>query len=173
MSAKVFQKKKQKKNTPQPPRSSPSHGFVFFVVFGFLEVFATFGGKPQENKKKQKNTPQPPRSSPSHGFVFFVFFCFLEVFATFGGKPERKYNIKYFFRLVYVFVFLKSGQHSIWNSIPITIVHVVVPHLLLHDDRNIVGAPQPKGVPERLGKENDPKGGRVSADGAIDSRLLL
>ena len=35
--------KKKKKNTPQPPRSSPSHGFGFF---GFLEVFATFGGKP-------------------------------------------------------------------------------------------------------------------------------
>ena len=99
MSAKVFQnqkKQKKQKNTPQPPRSSPSHGFgffvffVFFVFFGFLEVFATFGGKPQENQKKQKKTPQPPRSSPSHGFVFFCFFWFSRGFCHFWWKALRK-----------------------------------------------------------------------------------
>ena len=90
MSAKVFQ---NQKNQPQPPRSSPSHGFGFFVFFCFLEVFATFGGKPQENQKKQKNTPQPPRSSPSHGFVFFCFFWFFwfsRGFCHFWWKALRK-----------------------------------------------------------------------------------
>ena len=100
MSAKVFQnqkkqkKQKKQKNTPQPPRSSPSHGFGFFVFFGFLEVFATFGGKPQENQKKQKKQKkkkQPPRSSPSHGFVFFCFFfLFSRGFCNFWWKALRK-----------------------------------------------------------------------------------
>ena len=83
MSAKVFQnQKKQKKTHPNPP--DLLHPMFFF--FGFLEVFATFGGKPQENKKKKKH-PNPPDLLHPMGLFFFVFFGFLEVFATFGGKP--------------------------------------------------------------------------------------
>ena len=85
-------KTKKTKKTKKKTRSSPSHGFVFFVFFGFLEVFATFGGKPQENQKKQKkqkNTPQPPRSSPSHGFVFFVFFGFCHFWWKALRKPKN------------------------------------------------------------------------------------
>ena len=87
-------KTKNKKTHPNPPDLLHPMGLFFFVFFGFLEVFATFGGKPQENKKKQKkkqkNTPQPPRSSPSHGFVFFVFFWFSRGFCNFWWKALRK-----------------------------------------------------------------------------------
>ena len=73
-------KPKKQNDTPQPPRSSSSHGFGFFgflLLFWFSRGFSAKIIKNLEktkkiNKKKQQNdTPQPPRSSPSHGFGFF------------------------------------------------------------------------------------------------------
>ena len=101
MSAKVFQnqknkkkpKKKQKKqkntkkHTPTP-RSSPSHGFVFFLVFSRFLLLLVESLK-KTKKKTKKKTPQPPRSSPSHGFVFFCFFWFSRGFCYFWWKASK------------------------------------------------------------------------------------
>ena len=40
---------KNQNDTPQPPRSSPSHGFVFFCFFWFSRGFCYFSGKPKKH----------------------------------------------------------------------------------------------------------------------------
>ena len=103
MSAKVFQnqkkQKKQKKTHPNPPDLLHPMGLFFFVFFGFLEVFATFGGK-QENQKKtkkqkkqkknKKTHPNPPDLLHPMGLFFLVFSRFLLLLVE-SLKKTKKY----------------------------------------------------------------------------------
>ena len=92
-SLKKTKKNQKKKHTPTPQIFSIPWVCFFLFFFCFLEVFATFGGKPQENKKKQKNQKKNQSFSIPWFFVFicfFVFFWFSRGFCYFWWKALRQ-----------------------------------------------------------------------------------
>ena len=89
--------KQKQKNTPQPPRSSPSHGFgfcffCFFCFFWFSRGFCYFWWKASRKpkKKQKKHTPTPQIFSIPWFFLFFWFFWFSRGFCYFWWKALRK-----------------------------------------------------------------------------------
>ena len=82
--------KENKKNTPQPPRSSPSHGFVFFVFFWFSRGFCYFWWKASRKPKKTKKHTPTPQIFSIPWVCFFCFFWFSRGFCYFWWKALRK-----------------------------------------------------------------------------------
>ena len=108
---KASRKPKKQKNTPQPPRSSPSHGFVFFCFFWFFWFSRGFCHFWWKALRKPKNTCITLYKLFNCSNLFHVFiscfsihyFCLIYPFnhlMTWSGRwPPGAFNLIYLYNL--------------------------------------------------------------------------